>query len=83
MRVLSSILIIIGILVTLGGVAGLVVGNPTGGVRLGVGIVLIIIAAAIRPGKPVDREAAKRASTVKTGQPATGGDEGAGRKAEG
>jgi len=55
MRVLASIVVILGILVTFGGVAGLMNNNPTAPIRLGVGIVLIVIAIAIRPkAKPKD-----------------------------
>lgn len=57
MRVLASIIVILGILVTFGGVAGLMNNNPTAPIRLGVGIVLIVIAIAIRPkAKPKEDE---------------------------
>jgi hypothetical protein len=55
MRIVASIVVILGLLVCLGGIAGLMTGNPTAPIRLGVGIVLIIIAVAIRPkAKPKD-----------------------------
>jgi hypothetical protein len=51
MRLFSSILIVLGILISFGGVMALAVGGPSAVVRLVVGLALVGVAVAIRPKK--------------------------------
>ena len=61
MKILSSVLIIVGLLMVIGGVAGLYVGNSAGIIRLLVGAVLVVVAFSIRPRKAVaDAKADRR-----------------------
>lgn len=49
MRIFASVLVVLGLLMTLGGIAGVMNGNPTGMIRLAVGIVIVVVAFAIKP----------------------------------
>lgn len=49
MRILSSTIMILGLLVSTGGIVGLAVGNPSGPMRLLVGGVICVVAFALRP----------------------------------
>ena len=56
MKILASILMIFGLLVALGGVAGIFVGSPSGIVRLIIGVVIIGVAFAMRPKSKKENE---------------------------
>ena len=56
MRIIASIIMILGLLVAIGGVFGLVAGAPSGIVRLIIGAALIGVAVLIKPkAKPAAR----------------------------